>query len=165
MANEKQPIDTIIVGAGFAGLTAARDLALAGQHVKVIEGRDRIGGRTWYEERLGLGVELGGTWVHWTQPYVWRELNYYGIPTVPSPNFDRAVWFEGEERRSGTFDELLAAMKPSCDAFGARTREYFPKAFEPFENPDAAELDTISVDEWIDGLDVTPGQRELARKF
>lgn len=165
MAQEHDAFDTIIVGAGFAGLTAARDLASAGQRVKVIEGRDRIGGRTWYEHRLGMGLELGGTWVHWTQPYVWRELNHYGIATVPSPDFQHAMWFEGDERKSGSFDELLAAMTPGCEAFGADTRKYFPRAFEPFENPEAVAIDRLSVEDRIAQLDITPEQQELVRTF
>ena len=55
MTDPTTEFDTVIVGAGFAGLTAARDLADAGQRVLVLEGRDRIGGRTWYEKRLGMG--------------------------------------------------------------------------------------------------------------
>ena len=165
MAINSQGFDTIIVGAGFAGLTAARDLASAGQRVKVIEGRDRIGGRTWYEKRLGLGLELGGTWVHWTQPYVWRELNHYGIETVSSPDFQQAMWFEGDERKSGSFEELLEAMQPGCEAFGVDTRKYFPRAFEPFENAEAVELDSMSVEDRIDQLDITPEQKELVRTF
>lgn len=165
MTDSTSHYDTVIVGAGFAGLTAARDLADAGRRVVILEGRDRIGGRTWYEERLGLGLELGGTWVHWTQPYVWRELNHYGIPTVKSPDFHRAMWFEDGERRDGTLDDLLEAMSPGCDAFGRDAREYFPRAFEPFTNPAAADLDGLSVDDRIAQLDLTPSQANLLRTF
>ena len=63
--------DVVVVGAGFAGLTAARELSLRGHSVVVLEARHRIGGRTWTTERLGRTLELGGTWVHWTQPHVW----------------------------------------------------------------------------------------------
>ncbi|SJM67261.1 NAD(P)/FAD-dependent oxidoreductase [Gulosibacter sp. 10] len=161
----EEQFDTVIVGAGFAGLTAARDLADGGQRVLVVEGRERIGGRTWYEERLGLGLELGGTWVHWTQPYVWRELNHYGIGTVKSPDFDRAIWFEDGERREGDLDALIRAMDPGCSAFAADTRRYFPRAFEPFANPEARELDALTVDDRIAELDLPPAQRELLRTF
>ena len=78
-------LDVLVLGAGFAGLTAARELTQRGLSVRILEARDRIGGRTWYTEGLGRGLELGGTWVHWTQPYVWAELARYGIGTVPSP--------------------------------------------------------------------------------
>ncbi|MGC2942723.1 MULTISPECIES: flavin monoamine oxidase family protein [unclassified Brevibacterium] len=157
--------DTIIIGAGFAGLTAARDLAQAGQQVLVVEARDRIGGRTWHESRLGTGLELGGTWVHWTQPYVWRELNHYGIGTVPSPEFATAIWFEDGERRVGDFNDLLQALDPACTAFAADTRIYFPQGFEPFTNPEAGELDHLTVDDRINELDLTEAQRNLLRSF
>jgi monoamine oxidase len=57
-------IDTIVVGAGVAGLTAARLLAAAGQRVVVLEARDRVGGRTHSERRGGLVTDLGASWIH-----------------------------------------------------------------------------------------------------
>ncbi|NKX52341.1 FAD-dependent oxidoreductase, partial [Arthrobacter deserti] len=75
--------DVIIIGAGFAGLTAARELSRRGHRTILLEARDRIAGRTHLEERLGRNLELGGTWVHWTQPYVWAEMGRYGINPVP----------------------------------------------------------------------------------
>ena len=56
-------IDTIVVGAGVAGLTAARLLADAGQRVAVLEARARIGGRVVTERRgeIGLRRSLGAT--------------------------------------------------------------------------------------------------------
>ena len=57
-------VDVLVLGAGFAGLTAARELSQRGLSVRVLEARDRIGGRTWFADGLGRGLELGGTWVH-----------------------------------------------------------------------------------------------------
>lgn len=58
--------DVVVIGAGFAGLTAARDLAADGLlSVLLIEARDRIGGRTWTAKAFGEEFEMGGTWVHW----------------------------------------------------------------------------------------------------
>ncbi|KAI4860809.1 monoamine oxidase [Hypoxylon rubiginosum] len=73
--------DAAVIGAGYAGLTAARDLALAGQRVLLLEARDRIGGRTYSANIDGYPFELGGTWVHWYQPFVWRELSRYNLAT------------------------------------------------------------------------------------
>ncbi|WP_157416579.1 flavin monoamine oxidase family protein [Agromyces allii] len=56
--------DTVIVGAGVAGLTAARLLHAAGQRVVVVEARDRIGGRTWTDRSPGFSVDRGASWIH-----------------------------------------------------------------------------------------------------
>ena len=54
----------IVVGAGVAGLTAARDLAAAGVDVVVLEARDRVGGRTWTTDVAGAMIDVGGSWIH-----------------------------------------------------------------------------------------------------
>ncbi|KAK3303836.1 uncharacterized protein B0T15DRAFT_561280 [Chaetomium strumarium] len=55
--------DVIVVGGGYTGLTAIRDLALAGHRVLLPEARDRIGGRSWSSNIDGYPYELGGTWL------------------------------------------------------------------------------------------------------
>ena len=58
--------DVVVIGAGFAGLVAGRDLAADRQlSVLLVDGRDRIGGRTWTAKAFGESFEMGGTWVHW----------------------------------------------------------------------------------------------------
>ena len=54
----------IVIGAGVAGLTAARDLAADGARVIVLEARDRIGGRVHTNTSWGVPVEMGAAWVH-----------------------------------------------------------------------------------------------------
>src|SRR5690349_16722280 len=54
-------VDTIVVGAGVAGVTAARLLADAGRRVVVLEARDRIGGRTWTDRRDGHVTDRGAS--------------------------------------------------------------------------------------------------------
>lgn len=56
--------DTIVIGAGVAGLTAARLLAKADRRVVVFEARDRVGGRVWTDRADGLVTDLGASWIH-----------------------------------------------------------------------------------------------------
>ena len=59
--------DAIIVGAGFAGLSAAQPLAKAGKRVLLLEARDRPGGRVKPGKIAGMTIDLGGMWVGTTQ--------------------------------------------------------------------------------------------------
>ncbi len=56
--------EVVVIGAGIAGLAAARTLADAGARVVVVEARDRIGGRVWTDTSLGAPVERGASWIH-----------------------------------------------------------------------------------------------------
>src|SRR5215467_6311903 len=84
--------DVVVIGGGFAGVAAARELRHRGRRVLILEARDRLGGRTWVSEFSGLPVEMGGTWVHWMQPYVWAEIGRYGLQIVESPHAERCGW-------------------------------------------------------------------------
>jgi monoamine oxidase len=56
--------DVIVIGAGAAGLTVARDLTRAGLRVLVLEARDRLGGRIWSHHTPDGPIELGAEFVH-----------------------------------------------------------------------------------------------------
>ena len=57
-------VDVCVVGAGYAGLTAARRLTQGGTSVVVLEARDRVGGRVWTQTRAdGSPVDRGGGWL------------------------------------------------------------------------------------------------------
>lgn len=80
--------DVVVVGAGYCGLTAARNAAAEGLKVLLLEGRDRIGGRSWSSNIGGYPFEMGGTWVHWGQSNTWREMSRYQMMNDVERSFD-----------------------------------------------------------------------------
>lgn len=76
-------LDTIVVGAGVAGLTAARLLARAGRRVVVLEARDRVGGRISTDRRYGLTTDMGASWIHGiTGSPVAAAAEAFGMPMI-----------------------------------------------------------------------------------
>ena len=122
----------IIVGAGFSGLVAARELEAAGIDVEVFEARDRIGGRAWTDERMGRPLEMGATWVHWLQPFIWTEITRYGQGIHSSPESERAYWISSGAVRSGTEADMDAVLYEAQKKIFARSREFFPYPHDPF---------------------------------
>ena len=62
--SKERPFDVIIVGAGMAGLTAAKTLKHAGRSFVVLEALDRIGGRGWVDSTFETPIDIGGAWIH-----------------------------------------------------------------------------------------------------
>ncbi|WP_298860456.1 NAD(P)/FAD-dependent oxidoreductase [uncultured Microbacterium sp.] len=125
------PHTVAIVGAGFSGLTAARELEANGIRVEIYEARDRIGGRAWTDDRLGRPLEMGATWVHWMQPFVWTEITRYGQGIHPSPVADDAYWLSGGEVHHGTEAELDAKLARPQERIFEGSRDFFPYPHEP----------------------------------
>ena len=77
--------DTVVVGAGAAGLYAARELRRAGRDVVILEASHRVGGRilTEFETRAGIPIELGAEFVHGDAPETTRLLDEARLATVP----------------------------------------------------------------------------------
>lgn len=75
--------ETIVIGAGVAGLTAARLLMQAGRNVVVLEARDRIGGRVHTDRADGFVTDLGASWIHGvTDEPVAAAIEAFGMRTV-----------------------------------------------------------------------------------
>ena len=91
--------DVVVVGAGFAGLTAARELVGRAHSVVVLEARDRVGGRV-VNKDLGNGVftERGGTFQGPTQTHVKRLADEVGVGTFPMYNQGNNVYYADGDR-------------------------------------------------------------------
>ena len=82
-ASDKEGKSVVVIGAGMAGLTAARRLSSKGYDVIVVEGRDRSGGRMWTDHSLGTPVDLGAAWIHGdsSQNPLMKMVHQYGLST------------------------------------------------------------------------------------
>ncbi|MGO4587678.1 flavin monoamine oxidase family protein [Paenarthrobacter sp. 2TAF44] len=162
---ETTDVDVVVIGAGFAGLTAARELARQGLMVRILEARDRIGGRTWLDRRLGRDLEIGGTWVHWTQPYIWAELKRYGLVTTPSPQPQKAMWWAAGARHEGDPEELLNLIGSGNEEFVREARQYFPEPFTPLATDAFREVDDVTVKDRIRSEFPPGASREILESF
>ena len=144
--------DVVVIGAGFAGLVAARELAHAGRSVLVLEARDRVGGRTWTDRRMGHDLELGGTWVHWVQPHTWSEMSRYGREIVRSPKAEEAYWLgAGGAPRTGDLDAFMAVIDEGQQLLIDDVREVMPRGVAPLDGGIAG-LDGLSIQDRFDAL-------------
>lgn len=157
--------DVIVVGAGFAGLRAARDLTAAGLRVLLLEGGDRIGGRAYTRASQlfpSIQVEMGGTYLNrHHHPLLASEADRYGVPTGPAPeltvfrnrlgagSYDRAFPIpldEATEAEAGLYQLLRDAHRIDVSA--------------GLENQGLDDLD-IPLLEYVGSLGLGPVARQL----
>jgi monoamine oxidase len=164
-------LDAVVLGAGLAGLAAARDLRRAGADVLVLEARDRVGGRV-SQTRLPDGrlVQLGGEVVgpgHTAYAQLVKELGLTLEPAFPSVAGEDTwalvdgVFLGGPESWLGPDD--VAAYERVESRFAALARTVDPR--DPWSHPEAERLDRLSVGDWLREEGATPGvvrARELA---
>jgi monoamine oxidase len=156
--------DVIVVGGGFCGVTAARELALRGRSVLLIEARTRLGGRTWAAEWRGQRIEYGGQWVHWHQPHTWSEITRAGLTVELGIDADEAAWFVGGERRTGTLAERDEIVRRGWDRFVAGGEELLPIPHRPLlARERLAELDRLTIAERLEQLDLQPDEVDVMR--
>lgn len=75
----------LVIGAGMAGISAAKELQSRGFKVTVLEARDRLGGRIWTDHSLGTPIDLGASWIHGIKGNpIWELAQKYQIPTSPT---------------------------------------------------------------------------------
>ena len=172
----------LVIGAGMAGLSAARSLADAGWPVRLIEARDRIGGRVHTDRDWGAPLEMGASWIHGTADNPLMELarqaqarlvttEYYGWaklvvdPTLGPLDYDPTPWRAFVERARYQVDggSLAAAVHAAAGAERLSTADRAQLAFyltTEIEDEFAADADQLSAITFDEG-DYTGGDQDV----
>ena len=154
--------DVIVIGGGFAGVTAAREAAREGRSVLLVEARDRLGGRTWTASWQGRDIEYGGGWVHWHQPHTWSEILRGGLEVELSEDAEEAGWWVGAERRAGTIGERDEIAECGWNQFVAGCETYLPQPYDPLLRADElAAIDSLTIAERVDQLALSDEERDV----
>lgn len=147
-------VDVIVVGAGFAGLAAAERLIGMGRSVLLLEGRDRVGGRSLSGEVAGVPVDFGATWVSKRHTAIRDLARRMGCTTTPQFKDGRNVlWMAGKRH---TYKDTIPIISPFVLLDMIRLQTALNKLIAtidvdaPWNSPDAASLDAMSFAEWLD---------------
>lgn len=148
-SGEDDVLDVAIIGAGLAGLTAARDLHRAGcESLVVLEARDRVGGRTLNHD-LGNGVisEAGGQWIGPGQTAIFDLARELEVDTFPSYYQGKNVYLVGGAKYEEDLSDSQRSGSPVTEKLNELARGVPSK--EPWTAAEAASLDKLSVGQWL----------------
>ncbi|MFD5248220.1 flavin monoamine oxidase family protein [Amycolatopsis sp. NPDC058340] len=164
-AGSPASVDVVVVGAGFAGLSAAERLVSMGRSVLVLEGRDRVGGRSLSGEVAGVRVDLGATWVSRRHTAIRDLASRAGCTTIGQFDKGRNVLWAAGRRR--TYRGTIPTVSPAALVDMARVQLALNKLVASidvdaaWDSPEAGRLDAISFGEWLDRKNALSATRAL----
>ncbi|KAJ5825834.1 hypothetical protein N7474_002972 [Penicillium riverlandense] len=155
--------DVAVIGAGMAGLVTARDLSQKGHSVVLLEARDRVGGRTYTKTVFGESLELGGAYVHWTQPALWQELQRQNLAVLNPPKINKNVyWLADGAVHTTTRDRYNEITSPLLGQLFADARERFPVPFD-VNAVDTSDIEKVSLEDRINSLNLPAYERDTLK--
>ncbi len=155
--------DVIIVGAGFAGLAAAKALRAAGVEPLVIEARERVGGRTCPGSIAGLTIDLGGMWVGPTQTALDALAREYGVKTYPQYITGKSAielngkWHSSEGEDYGALLSLPVKLDLAQLVYRLTALSDSINPESPWTHPKADAFDAMTLQTWLDEHTHTDG--------
>jgi monoamine oxidase len=162
-------VDSIVVGAGLAGLGAADALRRGGQRVVVLEAQDRVGGRLLSGETGGMVVNLGGQWVGPDHTDVLGLAAELGVTTTPTYDDGTTVLHLRGRRyeQRGTLPRLNPIAMADLVQGVARLYRHARRVplAAPWDTPGAARLDGTTMATWIERSLHTRASRALVREL
>jgi monoamine oxidase len=166
----RRQADVVVIGAGFAGLTAARELARDDRSVVVLEARNRVGGRV-LNKPIGGGEhsEAGGTFAGPTQDHILGLATEMGVGTFETYNKGDNVYFADGDRMTYPDSGPTGTAPPDPtilpDLASAVTRlDEMSKDVPvdaPWESASAADWDGQTLEQWINANSISPRFRQL----
>ena len=154
-APSNEVLDAIVIGAGFAGLSAARALRAAGRdRILILEARDRVGGRTRPAALGPLTADLGGQWLGQTQTKLAELARSYQVATYPTFMEGQCICRAGERTHRGKGSDITGIYNwREAIAFWrlARRIERLCEPLDceqPWAHPEAETLDSMTVEQW-----------------